>query len=136
MPGFPQRTRRATRWLGCAVLVAAVAASGGCATRSKISASNEIATAMFAIRDARANGAETYALETLQKAEALVQQAREVGGSDGERLAERATAYAQLAATVSARDTARQQLADAQKIEREAGALRERTTDAVEERLQ
>ena len=91
---------------------------------------------MFAIRDARANGAETYALETLQKAEALVQQAREVGGSDGERLAERATAYAQLAATVSARDTARQQLADAQKIEREAGALRERTTDAVEERLQ
>lgn len=135
-PLHPDRKRRRARWLGPAVLLVVVLASGGCASRTKISASNEIATAMFAIRDARASGAETYALETLEAAEALVEQAREIGGVEGERLAERATAYAQLAATTAARESARQQLADAQKMEREAGALRERTTDAVEERLQ
>ncbi len=108
----------------------------GCATRAKVSASNEIATAQFAIRDARASGADTYALETLQQAEALVEEARSVGGAKAERLAEKAVAYAQLAATVAQRDSARKHLMDVQRMEREADALRQRTTRAVEERLQ
>jgi len=111
-------------------------ALGACATRSKISASNEIATAQFAIRDARANGAETYSLERLNQAEALVEQARETSGAEAERLAEKALVHAQLAAAIAEREGARKQLAAAQKMESEAGALRERTTQAVEERLQ
>lgn len=108
---------------------------GACATRSKITASNEIATAEFAIRDARANGAETYSLERLGQAEALLEQAREVSGAEAERLAEKALVNAQLAAAVAEREGAKKQLAASQKMESEAGALRERTTEAVEERL-
>jgi hypothetical protein len=108
----------------------------GCATRAKVSASNEIATAQFAIRDARASGADTYALETLQKAEALVGEALDEDAAKAERLAEKATAHAQLAATIAQRESARKQLMDAQRMEREADALRQRTTRAVEERLQ
>ncbi len=106
---------------------------GACATRSKVSASNEIATAMFAIRDARANGAETYSLERLRQAEALVDEARQASGAEAERLAEKALVHAQLAAAVAEREGARKQLSASRKMEREAGALRERTTRAVEE---
>jgi len=123
--------------LACTItLLLAMFALGACATRSKISASNEIATAQFAIRDARANGAETYSLERLNQAEALVEQARETSGAEAERLAEKALVHAQLAAAIAEREGARKQLAAAQKMESEAGALRERTTQAVEERLQ
>jgi hypothetical protein len=117
------------------VLVALLIASG-CASRAKISASNEIATAQFAIRDARTSGAETYALETLQRAEALVGEARNESGAKAERLAEKAIAHAQLAAAISQRESSRKQLMDAQRMEREAGALRQRTTQAVEDQLQ
>jgi hypothetical protein len=117
------------------VLMALVMVSG-CATRAKVSASNEIATAKFAIRDARASGADTYSLETLQQAEALVEAAQNLGGAEAERLAEKAVAHAQLAATIAQRESARKQLMDAQRMEQEAGALRQRTTQAVEERLQ
>lgn len=117
------------------VLLAAMLTLGACATRSKITASNEIATAEFAIRDARANGAETYSLERLGQAEALLEQAREVSGAEAERLAEKALVNAQLAAAVAEREGAKKQLAASQKMESEAGALRERTTEAVEERL-
>jgi hypothetical protein len=108
----------------------------GCATRSKVSASNEIATAMFAIRDARASGAETYSLDTLKQAESLVERARGTSGAEAERLAEKAVAHAQLASAIAARESARKRLLDAQRMEREAGALRQRTTRAVEDRLQ
>jgi len=117
------------------VLLAAMLILGACATRSKITASNEIATAQFAIRDARANGAETYSLERLGQAEALLEQAREASGAEAERLAEKALVNAQLAAAVAEREGAKKQLAASQKMESEAGALRERTTEAVEERL-
>ena len=117
------------------VLLAAMLTLGACATRSKITASNEIATAEFAIRDARANGAETYSLERLGQAEALLEQAREASGAEAERLAEKALVNAQLAAAVAEREGAKKQLAASQKMESEAGALRERTTEAVEERL-
>jgi len=116
------------------VLLAAMLILGACATRSKITASNEIATAQFAIRDARANGAETYSLERLGQAEALLEQAREASGAEAERLAEKLV-NAQLAAAVAEREGAKKQLAASQKMESEAGALRERTTEAVEERL-
>ena len=58
---------RTRRFAYLAICLGVLVAVSGCATRSKVSASNEIATAMFAIRDARANGAETYALEALNE---------------------------------------------------------------------
>jgi hypothetical protein len=118
------------------VVVVGLLAIMGCATRSKISASNEIATARFAIRDARASGAETYALNVLEQAEMLVGQAEEASGAEAERIAEQALVRAQLANTIAQRESARKQLLDAQRMDREAGALKNRTTRAVEERLQ
>ena len=118
------------------VLLVVMMTLGACATRSKVSASNEIATAKFAIRDARANGAETYSMERLSQAEALLEEAKQASGAEAERLAEKALVNAQLAAAVAERDGARKQLAASQKMESEAGALRERTTEAVEEQLQ
>ena len=118
------------------VLLIALVAAPGCATRSKVSASNEIATARFAIRDARASGAETYAFESLQQADEFLAEAQNLRGQEAERMAEKATAYAQLAATVAQRESARKQLRDAERMEQEAEALRLRTTTAVEERIQ
>ena len=126
---------RTRRYASTIVLLVAMLSLGACATRSKITASNEIATAQFAIRDARANGAETYSLERLNQAEALLEEARQASGAEAERLAEKALVNAQLAAAVAEREGARKQLAASQKMESEAGALRERTTQAVEERL-
>jgi len=117
--------------LGVALLV-----FSGCATHSKVSASNEIATAQFAIRDARANGAETYAFESLQKADSFLAEAQNLSGQEAERMAEKAVAYTQLANTVAQREGARKQLRDAQRMDQEAEALRVRTTTAVEGRLQ
>ena len=121
--------------LGGAILLMLVA-TAGCATRSRISASNEIATAEFAIRDAHASGAETYALPILKKAEMLVVDAKKASGDEAERLSERALANALLANTIAQRESARKQLADAKRMDREAEALKERTTQAVEEQLQ
>ncbi len=129
---FPGTQRRV--WI--IVVAVGLMAIAGCATRSKISASNEIATARFAIRDARASGAETYALNVLQQAEVLVDQAEEASGAQAERIAEQALVRAQLANTIAQRESARKQLLDAQRMDQEAGALKNRTTRAVEERLQ
>jgi len=117
------------------VLVGLVAIAG-CATHANVTASNEIATAKFAIRDARASGAETHALDVLQQAEGLLEEAQQSSGAEAERIAEKALAQAQLANTIAQRESARKQLRDAQSMDREAGALRKRTTQAVEERLQ
>lgn len=130
------RFPRLAKSLVLLILLLSAFAQGGCASRARISASNEIAMAMFAIRDARANGAETYALPILQKSERLVAEARQKSGAEAERIAEIALANAQLANTIAQRESARKQLLDAQSIDREAGALKERTTRAVEERLQ
>jgi len=124
---------RTGRFACTIVLLVSMVPLGACATRSKVSASNEIATAMFAIRDARANGAETYSLERLRQAEALVDEARQTSGAEAERLAEKALVHAQLAAAIAEREGARKQLSASQNMEREAGALRERTTQAVED---
>jgi hypothetical protein len=129
LPGTQRRV-----WI--IVVVVGLLAIVGCATRSKISASNEIATARYAIRDARASGAETYALNVLQQAEMLVGQAEEASGAEAERIAEQALVRAQLANTIAQRESARKQLLDAQRMDREAGALKDRTTRAVEERMQ
>ena len=116
--------------------LALLLAATGCVTGAKISASNEIATAQFAIRDARANGAEMQAPEPLQRADALLAEAQKLDGAEAERMAEKAVAYAQLAATVAQREVARKQLRDVQYMEQEAEALRVRTTNAVEDQLQ
>ena len=129
LPGTQRRV-----WI--IVVVVGLLAIVGCATRSKISASNEIATARYAIRDARASGAETYALNVLQQAEMLVGQAEEASGAEAERIAEQALVRAQLANTIAQRESARKQLLDAQRMDREAGSLKDRTTRAVEERMQ
>ncbi len=129
-------TRRFIRSAGLIVgLAVSLLALSGCATSSKISASNEIATARFAIRDARASGAESHAFETLQKADALLAEAEGLKGEEAERKAEKAIAYAQLSATVARRESALEQLRDATHMDLEAEALRVRTTEAVEERL-
>ena len=128
--------RRPSRIVVAVIALAALLVIGGCATRSKVSASNEIATARFAIRDARASGAETHALGVLQAAEAFVEEANQASGAEAERIAEKALVHAQLANTIAQLESARKQLRDAQKMDREAGALRERTTQAVQERLQ
>lgn len=119
-----------------AVVLVGLVAIAGCATHADVTASNEIATAKFAIRDARASGAETHALDVLQKAEGLLEEAQQSSGAEAERIAEKALAQAQLANTIAQRESARKQLRDAQSMDREAGALRKRTTQAVEERLQ
>lgn len=119
-----------------AVVLVGLVAIAGCATRADVTASNEIATAKFAIRDARASGAETHALDVLQQAEGLLEEAQQSSGAEAERIAEKALAQAQLANTIAQRESARKQLRDAQSMDREAGALRKRTTQAVEERLQ
>jgi len=130
-------TRRFIRSAGLIVaLTVSLLALSGCATSSKISASNEIATARFAIRDARASGAESHAFETLQKADALLAEAEGLKGEEAERKAEKAIAYAQLSATVARRESALEQLRGAMHMDLEAEALRVRTTEAVEERLQ
>ena len=95
---------RTGRFACTIALLLAMVPLGACATRSKISASNEIATAQFAIRDARENGAETYSLEKLNQAEALVEEAQQTSGADAERLAEKALVHAQLAAAVAERE--------------------------------
>ena len=136
MARAPSRARYFLHTAGILAALIALVTLSGCATRSKISASNEIATAEFAIRDARASGADTYSLETLQQAEAFVGKARDAEGARAERLAAKAIVHAQLATTIAQRESARKQLMDAQRMEREAGALRERTTRAVKERLQ
>lgn len=119
-----------------AVVLVGLVAIAGCATHADVTASNEIATAKFAIRDARASGAETHALDVLQQAEGLLEEAQQSSGAEAERIAEKALAQAQLANTIAQRESARKQLRDAQSMDREAGALRKRTTQAVEERLQ
>jgi len=136
MARTPSRARCFVHTAGILGVLMALVTLSGCATRAKISASNEIATAQFAIRDARASGADTYAPEIVQEADALIGKALNEDGAKAGRLAEKAIAHAQLAATIAQRDTARKQLVDAQRMEREAGALRQRTTTAVEERLQ
>ena len=129
-------SRRLTRSAVVFVVGVSLLAIAGCATHAKVTASNEIATAQFAIRDARANGAETYAHDVLKKSEILLEEAKKNSGAEAERIAESALANAQLANTIAQRESARKQLLDAQSIDREAGALRKRTTSAVEERLQ
>lgn len=117
-------------------LAAALLTTGGCATRSRVSASNEIATARFAIRDARTSGAETYAAEDLRQAEALLAEAGDAGAERAERLAELATAHAQLASAKAARQSARKRLAEAESMGVEAELLERRTLNAVEDRVQ
>ena len=129
-------SHRSVRSAVVVVVAISLLTVAGCASHAKVTASNEIATAMFAIRDARANGAETYALNVLQRSEMLVEEAKKKSGAEAERIAENALAHAQLANTIAQRESARKQLRDAQSIDKEAGALRKRTTTAVEERLQ
>ena len=131
MESMESRTRAI--WAPLVLALAASLMLGACATRSSVEAQNEIATAMFAIRDARVNGAEVYAAEELGQAEKLLGSAQTASGTEAERLAEESTVHAQLAAAIAARESARTQKQDAKQLEREAGALRKRTTEAVEE---
>lgn len=141
MESTPRSTRsRRRRILDLAFLLAiGITVMGlctGCASSAKVSASNEIATAQFAIRDAQANGAEAHAPEPYRKANELLAEARKQSGYEAERTAATAIAYAQLSSTIAQRESARKQLRDARKMEQEAEALRVRTTNAVEDRLQ
>lgn len=128
---FPSVARDAL----CVGLAVCLLATAGCATRSRVSASNEIATAMFAIRDAKNSGAESYAQDELSRAEELVGQARDASAAEAERLAELATVYAQLAGAKAARQTARRRLAEAESVDVQAERLERRTLKAVEDRV-
>lgn len=121
----------ATR-ISAGLLLAAALIAPGCAT-SGASAKNAISTAMFAIRDARVRGAEEYAPAQLEQAELFLGGAQDAGGIDATRLAEKATVHAQMAAAIAAREAARATLEEAIRVQEEAGAVRDMTTEAVEE---
>jgi hypothetical protein len=117
------------------VLLVALATSA-CATRGSVSASNEIATARYAIRDAESQGGELYAAKELESARTKLAEAQRATPDVAVRRAEQALVDAQLASAIAARDGARAQLAEAQRVQREAERLRSETTEAVESRRQ
>jgi hypothetical protein len=120
-------------WIVAALLLAATLIALGCAS-SSASANNAISTAMFAIRDARVNSAEQYAPAQLKQAELFLATAQKAKGVEAARLAEKATVHAQMASAIASREAARANLAEARRVQEEAGAVRDMTTEAVEER--
>ena len=119
------------------VLVLLVAlAAGACATRGSVSASNEIATARYAIRDAESQGGDIYAPKEIESARTKLAEAQRATPDVAVRKAEQALVDAQLATAIATRDSARAQLVEAQRVQREAETLRSETTEAVESRRQ
>lgn len=114
------------------LLLAALLLFPGCATGAA-SAKNAISTAMFAIRDARVNGADEYAPAQLEQAEVFLGSAQKTGGIEATRLAEKATVHAQMATAIASREAARATLEEARRVQEEAGAVRDMTTEAVED---
>ncbi len=131
--------RRGILKAGIALTGLAVLATAGCATQAQVSGRSAIATARYAIRDAEDRGAERFAPDEVQTARQKVFQAMRSANEGlavtAQRLAEQATVDAQLASAISGRDAAREQLAEARRVGRDADALRTRTTDAAEERI-
>ena len=98
-----------------------------------MTAKNEIATARYAIRDAENNGAAQHAPAELAAAREKLEDAKRATPDVAVRLAAEATVDARLGSAIAARDNAIAQLAEAERVEREAAALRSKTTDAVQE---
>jgi hypothetical protein len=107
--------------------------STACATSRSVSATNAIATARYAIRDAETKGAERYASAELATARDKLEKARRATPDVGVKVAAEATVTARLAGAIAHRETAVAQLAEAQRVEREAEALRRKATDAARE---
>jgi len=121
----------------CAILMLIpLVISTACATSRSVSATNAIATARYAIRDAETKGAEQYAAQELATAREKLEEAKRATPDVGVKVAAEATVGARLAAAIADRETARAQLAEAQRVEREAGSLRRKTLDAVREQAQ
>ena len=121
----------------CAILtLIPLVVSTACASSRSVSATNAIATARYAIRDAETKGAEQYAAKELATAREKLEEAKRATPDVGVKVAAEATVGARLAAAIADRETARAQLAEAQRVEREAGSLRRKTTDAVREQAQ
>jgi hypothetical protein len=99
----------------------------------KVGAKNQIATARYAIYEAESREAQLYAPEEIGLARAKLDEAEKATPDVGIRLAQQATVNAQLSAAISARESSRAQLAEAQRVQRAAGTLRLETTEAVEE---
>ncbi len=118
----------------CAILtLIPLVVSTACATSRSVSATNAIATARYAIRDAETKGAEQHAAKEMATAREKLEEAKRATPDVGVRVAAEATVGARLAAAIADRETARAQLAEAHRVEREAGSLRRKTTDAVRE---
>ncbi len=121
----------------CAILMLIpLVVSTACATSRSVSAANAIATARYAIRDAEIKGAEQYAAKELATAREKLEEAKRTTPDVGVRVAAEATVGARLAAAIADRETARAQLAEARRVEREAVSLRRKTADAVREQAQ
>jgi hypothetical protein len=135
-----EETGMQMRLVGALVVLAGlvVLSGGGCATSAEVTGHSAIATARFAIQTAENKQAERYAPEQLADAYKKLELA-EARVGDGlpnaaTRLADRATADAQLASAMADRAQAADQLAGAKKVKKDASKLREETTQAAEER--
>ena len=113
------------------VLLAPMATA--CASPTRVIAENQIATARYAIREAVAKDAGSYAPEELQMAVTKFEAARNASPDAGIRLAQQATVMARLASAVAVRESARAQLAKAVRVQRQSEKLRTETIEAVEE---
>lgn len=125
----PGELRR--RVLASLLLLAPMATA--CASPTRVTAENQIATARYAIREASAQDAGSFAPKELADALAKFEQAKKTTPDVGIRLAEEATVLARLASAVARRESARAQLAEASRVQRTSETLRTETSDAVEE---
>jgi len=118
----------------CAVLALfPLVLSTACATSRSVSATNAIATARYAIRDAETKGAELHAAKELAAAKEKLETAKRATPDVGVNVAAEATVTARLASAIADREMARAQLEEAQRVEEETKALRRKTTNAVQE---
>ena len=128
------------RLVGALVALAGlvVLSGGGCATSAEVTGHSAIATAKYAIRTAENKQAERYAPKQLASAYEKVALAeknvKDGMPSAGTRAANEATVDAQLASAMADRAHAAEQLAEAQKVTKDAKQLREETTEAAEGR--
>ena len=129
----PEPEHRRTPIVLSSLVVAAALAVVACASPMKVGAKNQIATARYAIYEAESREAQLYAPEEIGLARAKLDEAEKATPDVGIRLAQQATVNAQLSAAISARESSRAQLAEAQRVQRAAGTLRVETTEAVEE---
>jgi hypothetical protein len=126
------RTRIDPGAIGLGLAISMLLATA-CAGPTRVTAENQIATARYAIREASAKDAGSFAPTELEVAMAKFEEAKKATSGEGIRLAEEATVLARLASAVAERESARAQLEEAVRVQARSEQLRSETTEAVEE---